>query len=295
MIATGASPSVDFSVGVHTVNLTVTDDEGATDSDDVTITVFESTFEESEFWFEAECAAVGGNWDILSDGQASNGYYVTAKPGIQSLDQAPSGDEGVVRFSFSVISNDTFSVSARLNCPTYDDDSYWVKMDVGTFLNYNGLVTNGWEWMKFSDYILTEGAHTLSIAYREDGTKLDKVYITNHHLTPAELGEEAENLCDPFSGVENMADALKHNALEQNYPNPFRSSTTIKYHLDRPGQVYLRIYTINGQEIETIVNQYQEAGEHAVMWDATGLSGGVYLYKLETGKISEIRKLILLE
>ena len=295
VIATGASPSVDFSVGVHTVNLTVTDDEGATDSDDVTITVFESTFEESEFWFEAECAAVGGNWDILSDGQASNGYYVTAKPGIQSLDQAPSGNEGVVRFSFSVISNDTFSVSARLNCPTYDDDSYWVKMDVGTFLNYNGLVTNGWEWMKFSDYILTEGAHTLSIAYREDGTKLDKVYITNHHLTPAELGEEAENLCDPFSGVENMADALKHNALEQNYPNPFRSSTTIKYHLDRPGQVYLRIYTINGQEIETIVNQYQEAGEHAVMWDATGLSGGVYLYKLETGKISEIRKLILLE
>jgi hypothetical protein len=294
LIATGANPSVDLSVGVHNITLMVTDNEGATDTYDVIITVFESNFEDSEFWFEAECGAVGGNWNILSDAQASNGYYVTVKSGVQSLNQAPAGDESVIPISFSVIISDNYSVFARLNCPTWDDDSYWVKMDGGTFQMYNGLVTSGWEWIKFDDYVLTEGEHTFTIAYREDGAKLDKIYISNHNITPEGTGEKAENLCEP-SGVENSVQIPKDNALEQNYPNPFNPSTTIKYNLKKPGHVYLRIYNINGQEIETIVNKYQAAGEYEIIWEAKGLSGGVYLYKLEAGEVSETRKLILLK
>jgi hypothetical protein len=294
LIATGVNPSVDLSVGVHNITLMVTDNEGATDTDDVIVTVFESNFEDSEFWFEAECGAVGGNWNILSDPQASNGYYVTVKPGVQSLDQAPTGDEDVILISFSVKISGNYAVFARLNCPTYDDDSYWVKMDAGAFERYNGLVTDGWEWIKFNDYALTEGEHTLAIAYREDGAKLDKIYISNHLITPVGMGEEAKNLCIP-SGIENSVEVPKDDALEQNYPNPFNQSTTIKYNLTKPGQVYLRIYNLNGQEIETIVNKYQAAGEHVIIWQAKGLPGGVYLYKLEDGEVSETRRLILLK
>jgi hypothetical protein len=294
LIATGANPSVELSVGEHNITLTVTDNEGATDTDDVMITVYEGNFEDSEFWFEAECAVVGGNWNILSDAQASNGYYVTVQPGVQSLTQAPAGDENVIPVSFSVDISDDYAVLARLNCPTYDDDSYWVKMDDGAFQMYNGLVTDGWEWIKFNDYALTEGEHTFAIAYREDGAKLDKIYISNHNITPVGMGKEAENLCVP-SGFKNSLEVLKEHALEQNYPNPFNSSTAIKYNLKKPGHVYLRIYNLNGQEIETIMNKYQAAGEHVIIWHANGLPGGVYLYKLETVELSEIRRLILLK
>ncbi len=294
LIATGANSSVDISVGVHDITLMVTDNEGATDIDDVLITVFEGNFEESEFWFEAECGAVGGNWNILNDAQASNEHYVTVKSGVQSLNQAPAGDENLILISFSVTISDTYAAFARLNCPTWDDDSYWVKMDDGAFQMYNGLVTSGWEWIKFNDYALTEGEHTFSIAYREDGAKLDKIYISNHQITPLGTGEEAENLCVP-TGYENSLEVKKEYALEQNYPNPFNSLTTIKYNIEKPGHVYLRIYDLNGQEIETIVNKYQTAGEHVIMWQAKGLSGGVYIYRLETREISETRRLILLK
>ena len=294
LIATGANPSVELSVGVHHITLTVTDNEGATDTDDVIVTVFKSNFEDTEFWFEAECAASGRNWDIPSDAQASNGYYVAVKSGVQSLNQAPAGDDGVVLISFSVSISDNYSVFARLNCPTYDDDSFWVKMDGEAFQMKNGLVTNGWEWIKFDDYALTEGAHTLAIGYREDGAKIDKIYISNHLTTPQGFGEEAENVCDP-TNVFNSMQAPKGYTLEQNYPNPFNPSTMIKYSLKKPGHVYLRIYNLNGQEIETIVDKYQAAGEHEITWQATGFSSGVYFYKLQAGEFSETRKLILLK
>jgi hypothetical protein len=108
------------------------------------------------------------------------------------------------------------------------------------------------------------------------------------------MGKEAENLCVP-SGFKNSLEVLKEHALEQNYPNPFNSSTAIKYNLKKPGHVYLRIYNLNGQEIETIMNKYQAVGEHVIIWHANGLPGGVYLYKLETVELSEIRRLILLK
>jgi len=167
-------------------------------------------------------------------------------------------------------------------------------MDGGTFQMYNGLVTNGWEWIEFNDYALTEAEHTLAIAYREDGATLDKIYVSNHQITPSGMGKEAENLCIP-SGVKNSVEVQKYYALEQNYPNPFNLSTAIKYNLKKPDHVYLRIYNINGQEIETIVNKYQAAGEHVIMWQAKGLPSGVYIYRLEAGEVSETRRLILLK
>ncbi len=88
-------------------------------------------------------------------------------------------------------------------------------------------------------------------------------------------------------------------SLSQNYPNPFNPTTTIKYSVPEDGFVSLKIYNTLGQEAAQLVNGFVKAGEHEVIFNASalgsGLTSGVYFYKLESeGKVS-VRKLLLLK
>ena len=144
-------------------------------------------------WLEAECGMVGDDWDILTDVQASNGEYVMVKPGIQSLSAAPTGGQSAMTIPFTVKTAGTFSIFARLNCPTADDDSFWVKMNNGGFVMYNGLGTSGWQWIRLNNTPLAAGRHLLTIAYREDGAQLDKICISNYLDAPEGMGDNAKN------------------------------------------------------------------------------------------------------
>lgn len=81
-------------------------------------------------------------------------------------------------------------------------------------------------------------------------------------------------------------------ALDLNYPNPFNPSTTISYQLPEAGNVQLRILNINGQQVETLVNEFQNAGYYQKMWQPKGLPSGVYTYELIAGDERRIQKLL---
>ena len=83
-------------------------------------------------------------------------------------------------------------------------------------------------------------------------------------------------------------------SLEQNYPNPFNPSTTIEYSIPESGNVKLIIFNSLGEKVTTLVNNFEEAGIHKVNFDARDLASGIYLYKIDTGKYSSIKKMILL-
>ncbi len=83
--------------------------------------------------------------------------------------------------------------------------------------------------------------------------------------------------------------------LEQNYPNPFNPSTTIKFSIPEGNEVSLKIYNSLGQEIRTLVNRFMEAGVHTVNFDAVKLNSGMYFYRLEAGKFSQVRKMTLIK
>lgn len=83
--------------------------------------------------------------------------------------------------------------------------------------------------------------------------------------------------------------------LYQNYPNPFNPSTVIKYKIQGTGFVNLRIYDILGKEISVLVNEKQIPGEYKMTWDAKNYPAGVYYYKLTSGNLIQIRKMILLK
>jgi hypothetical protein len=84
-------------------------------------------------------------------------------------------------------------------------------------------------------------------------------------------------------------------SLEQNYPNPFNPTTTIRYSIPSTTSVQLKIYNILGNEIATIVNEEQPAGNYNIEYDASNLPSGIYFYTLTTKGFSETKKMTLVK
>jgi hypothetical protein len=83
--------------------------------------------------------------------------------------------------------------------------------------------------------------------------------------------------------------------LYQNYPNPFNPSTYISYHLPTSALIVLKVFDVMGREIQTLVSERQNAGNHSVQFNGSKLPSGVYFYRLETGMFHDTRKLLLLK
>ncbi len=84
-------------------------------------------------------------------------------------------------------------------------------------------------------------------------------------------------------------------SLSQNYPNPFNPTTTVRYSLPKASIVSLKIYNILGQEVATLVNQHQVAGNFTATFDASRFASGVYFYRLNTGSFNQVKKMLLLK
>jgi len=82
--------------------------------------------------------------------------------------------------------------------------------------------------------------------------------------------------------------------LSQNYPNPFNPTTQIKYSVPQTGQVSLKVYNTLGQEVATLYNGVQSAGNYRATFDGKGLASGLYLYRLKADKVSITKKFILM-
>lgn len=81
----------------------------------------------------------------------------------------------------------------------------------------------------------------------------------------------------------------------QNYPNPFNPSTTIKYSLPEDGKVHIKIYDITGREIRTIVNEVKTSGNYLVEFKTSGLSSGIYFYRIHAGDFIQTPKMVLVK
>jgi hypothetical protein len=97
------------------------------------------------------------------------------------------------------------------------------------------------------------------------------------------------------STEDELADLPERYLLEQNYPNPFNPVTMIRYELPESAQVRLDVFTITGQRVATLVNERQSAGAHYVPFDASALSSGVYIYRLQAGNYISSRQMTLVK
>ena len=83
--------------------------------------------------------------------------------------------------------------------------------------------------------------------------------------------------------------------LSQNYPNPFNSSTTIGYSVERNSIVKLTVYDITGRAVATLIDDYHDAGRYRLPFDASVLSNGIYIYRLENEGRVATKKMVLLK
>ena len=97
-------------------------------------------------------------------------------------------------------------------------------------------------------------------------------------LTPGELEDDVE---------------VVSTELEGNYPNPFNPTTTIRYALSEASYVTLSVYNLLGERVALLVDGMEEAGQYEVVFGATNLASGMYLYRMNAGDFSETRKFVI--
>ncbi|MGE5432195.1 MAG: InlB B-repeat-containing protein [Syntrophomonadaceae bacterium] len=81
--------------------------------------------------------------------------------------------------------------------------------------------------------------------------------------------------------------------LRQNYPNPFNPSSKISFSVPEAGHVKLKVFNILGNEVASLVNEYKAAGSYTVEFNGSSLPSGVYFYRIESGRYTGTKKLIL--
>lgn len=193
----------------------------------------------------------------------------------------------------------------------------------GTGSSWNMVAQNGWiveltgyDWnsdvgqiefaVAFSKLGITTGVQKtigFGIAFGERTIPYNPSKIWSWPLNSDLLNPDSWGDLIFFGPQTNINEQLVMNncKLHQNYPNPFNPSTTIKYFVEKPCNVRIKIYNQLGQEICILSDKQMNAGEHSVTWDGKNNSGqrvstGIYFYQINIGKnFSEIRKMLMIK
>jgi len=140
-----------------------------------------------------------------------------------------------------------------------------------------------------------------------DKLDLDKIaaFTLEFHMGPPQDSTTAEGtiLIDNIflegktvtTDVNSDAVSPSNFRLDQNYLNPFNPTTTIEYSLPKQSQVKLDVFNTLGEQVRSLVDEEVPAGNHIVKFNASGLSSGVYLYRLQANGFVQSRKLILMK
>ena len=106
---------------------------------------------------------------------------------------------------------------------------------------------------------------------------------------------ESQVVIDDITAVEENVFKPEEMIVSRVYPNPFNSSTNIEYSLPEAGFIMIDIYDLLGRRVETLLDEYRQAGEHTVTFNASHLSSGVYFCRLQAGEIVETKRMVLLK
>jgi hypothetical protein len=112
-------------------------------------------------------------------------------------------------------------------------------------------------------------------------------YLTGAIINGVRYGNPSVSVKEDFQPMNYM--------LSQNYPNPFNPTTNITINLPNSHHTTLKVYNILGKEVETLINEKLESGQHYVTWNAKNFPSGLYYYRLISGDFIETKKMVLVK
>ena len=171
----------------------------------------------------------------------------------------------------------------------------------------NGKITLNWNTMSEHNVdhfeLSRDGSVVTTIAAHNEASEANYSFVDNdvtngveysYSLVSVDVNGNRQNLAT-VSATPNAGAVVSEYALHQNYPNPFNPTTNIVFDMLEAGHVTISVYNIMGQKVAELVNGVAEAGRHSVTFDATSLSSGLYLYKMEANGFTAQSKMVLMK
>jgi len=186
---------------------------------------------------------------------------------------------------------------------------YNVSLDANLFMAFNafglglasfGLYAPDGTGMSYLEFAGDKKIGKLGVEFIDYGSVYDGIYTTIK-LPPASFGMDATVW---YTGHDSIKGAIIDQtgireiqpgafSVMQNIPNPFNSSTTVSFTLDKAAGTTIEVFNSAGQKVDTVLNAYLGAGVHSVTWNAMDRSAGLYFCTVRSGGVSKTMKMIL--
>lgn len=142
-----------------------------------------------------------------------------------------------------------------------------------------------------------EGAGTTptgsSYSYTDENLMAGTTYY--YRLSNVDIGGARNIYEQVVSATPYGPEAVTEYMLTQNYPNPFNPTTSISYTLKAAGTVTVKVFSITGREVATLVNESQDVGVYSVTFDGAALPSGIYIYRLQVNDFTASHKMVLMK
>ena len=157
-------------------------------------------------------------------------------------------------------------------------------------------LTQRWQGGNWVNYTRTEYTYDGTIINKNNGIQANLIEEVSQQWNGSDwINTQKQTYAYIPTSVEETDLTVTTYSLSQNYPNPFNPSTTIRWQQQETESVTLKIYDVLGREVTTLVNEELTAGTHETVFDASGISSGVYFYQIKAEGFIDIKKMILIK